>query len=203
MKRPWEIFSEEKLKKIFTEKKLIIDIGGGLRIDKNRNNRLENSQQWLQDYMSKVDYKILDKVADYHPDIIGDIHALPLADGSVDAIICIAVLEHVEDPQLAIKEIYRVLKPGGFCFLFAPFLYYYHPEKGYYGDFFRFTEDGIRHLTRNFRTVELQNVRGALSTVGNLIPWLSKRTGFLDWLDRIFSKSASKQTSGYSVFCVK
>lgn len=32
-------FREHKLKEIFSEKKLVIDIGGGLRVDPDRNNK--------------------------------------------------------------------------------------------------------------------------------------------------------------------
>tara|TARA_B100000508_G_scaffold132842_1_gene122173 strand:+ start:1002 stop:1304 length:303 start_codon:yes stop_codon:yes gene_type:complete len=98
-KQPWESFREEYLKKIFTDKKQVIDIGGGLRIDPKRNNReREASMDWVDDFLPDVEYKVLDKVADYNPDIVGDIHDLPLPDNSVDAITCMAVLEHVEEP---------------------------------------------------------------------------------------------------------
>ncbi|MFI5260379.1 MAG: class I SAM-dependent methyltransferase [Candidatus Paceibacteria bacterium] len=197
-----EEFFEEKMKKIFTEKKVIIDIGGGLRTDPERNNR-KKENAWLDAYMQKTDYKVLDKVPDYNPDIVGDIHALPLADNSVDAIICISVLEHVEEPQLAVREMYRVLKPGGYCYIYVPFLFYYHPMKGYYGDFYRFTLDGCRYMARDFREVETHNARGAIGTVFNLFPAFSKKTAVFDFLDRVFGKTKSNQTSGYAVFCVK
>lgn len=199
----WERFSREKLKKIFTEKRTIIDIGGGLRVDGARNNRFDPRNAWLDEYVSRVDYRVLDKVADYHPDIVGDIHDLPLADSSVDAIICSAVLEHVEEPQRAVREVYRVLKPGGYCYIYVPFLFYYHPLPGYYQDFYRFTEDGVRYLTRDFSQVEVQNVRGAVATAMNLFPFFSKRTGLFDAIDRLVGKDASRQTSGFNVFCVK
>jgi hypothetical protein len=99
--------------------------------------------------------------------------------------------------------VYRVLKPGGQVFFYAPFLFYYHPLKNYYQDFYRFTSDGWRYLTRQFKTVELQNVRGAVATALNLFPWLSKRTKWFDWVDRLFHRESSQQTSGYNVFCIK
>ena len=203
MKRPWDNFFEEKIKRVFDDKQVIIDIGGGLRVDEKNNRGVQN--EWLARYIKekKKEYKVLDKVADYHPDIVGDVHHLPLENESVDAIICIALLEHVEEPLKAMKEIYRVLKPGGYCYLYVPFLYYYHPMPGYYGDFWRFTYDGVKYMTREFKEVEIQNVRGALSTVMNLLPAFSKRTGFFDVIDRWIGKLRSRQTSGYSVFCIK
>lgn len=199
----WDKFFKEKITKIFQEKKDIVDIGGGLRADAGRSNRLEAKNAWLANYFKSVNYRVLDKVADYHPDIVGDIHQLPFADSSLDAVICLAVLEHVEEPAKAMKEIYRVLKPGGYAFIYVPFLYYYHPMKNYYRDFYRFTYDGIKYLTRDFKTVEIINVRGALATVMNLLPLFSKKSYLFDWLDQLFHKSASRQTSGYNIFCVK
>ncbi len=198
----WDSFFEEKIRKIFTDKKYVVDIGGTLRIDETRNNRKEIRNDWIIPLTKEADYKVLDKVADFNPDIVGDIHSLPLADNSVDAIICIAVLEHVEDPKRAVEEVYRVLKPGGYAFFYAPFLFYYHPEKGYYGDFYRFTKEGFGYLTRQFSSVEMVPVRGPFATIANLVPFLSKRTGWLDWLDRML-RPHSDQVSGYNVFCVK
>lgn len=43
----------------------------------------------------------------------GDCGALPLADGEIDAAITVAVWHHVPDSQLAARELFRVLKPGG------------------------------------------------------------------------------------------
>jgi len=203
MIRLWDKFFQEKMIKIFTEKKSVLDIGGGLRTEASKGNRLDEKNSWLEDHIKKVDYKVLDKVPDYHPDIVGDVQDLPLANESVDAVICIAVLEHVEEPQKAVKELYRVLKPGGFCFIYVPFLFYYHPMKDYYKDFYRFTYDGVKYMTRDFSQVEIQNVRGSFSTVMNLLPVFSKKTSVFDWLDKILNKVSSKQTSGYYLFCVK
>jgi SAM-dependent methyltransferase len=48
---------------------------------------------------------------------ITDIH---YADGSFDVIYCSHVLEHVPDDMGAMRELYRVLKPGGWAILQVP-----------------------------------------------------------------------------------
>ena len=50
----------------------------------------------------------------------GDINALPFKDESFDSVICSEVLEHVDSPEDSIKELIRVLKPGGVLALSVP-----------------------------------------------------------------------------------
>ncbi len=45
--------------------------------------------------------------------IRGDAHALPFADNTFDVVYCRYLLEHVADAQSVVREMYRVLKPGG------------------------------------------------------------------------------------------
>ncbi len=49
-----------------------------------------------------------------------DVMALPFADQSFDFLICNHVLEHVDDDRLAMAEVHRVLKPGGWAILMCP-----------------------------------------------------------------------------------
>jgi hypothetical protein len=49
-----------------------------------------------------------------------DIMDMPYADGSFDAVLCNHVLEHVDDDRLAMREIRRVLRPGGWAILMSP-----------------------------------------------------------------------------------
>jgi ubiquinone/menaquinone biosynthesis C-methylase UbiE len=46
-------------------------------------------------------------------DVVADAHLLPYADGSVDAIFCEAVLEHLAEPGQSVREMHRVLRRGG------------------------------------------------------------------------------------------
>ena len=54
-------------------------------------------------------------------DIVGDIADIPEPDASFDAILCTEVLEHLPDPQRALDEFARLLRPGGKLILTAPF----------------------------------------------------------------------------------
>ena len=205
--RPWDLFFKESITRIINESREVLDIGGGLRIAPERNNRIEQKNRWIVERLKErgTSYKVLDYVDTYHPDIVGDIQNLPLADGSQEAILCIAVLEHIENPFKAASEMYRTLKPSGFCFVYVPFLYYYHAEKGYYGDYWRYTQDSLRNLFKDFSTIQIQQVRGPLETLVRLSP-LGRFSFFSDvafLFDKAFRKLNSKQTSGYFVFLQK
>jgi SAM-dependent methyltransferase len=57
----------------------------------------------------------------YSPiDYVSDVTAIPAPDGSFEVILCTEVLEHVPEPIAAIKEMARLLKPGGTLLLTAP-----------------------------------------------------------------------------------
>jgi SAM-dependent methyltransferase len=49
-----------------------------------------------------------------------DLTAIPLPEGSFDAILCTEVLEHVEEPLRALDELSRLLRPGGRLLLTVP-----------------------------------------------------------------------------------
>ena len=93
-------------------------------------------------------------------DICGDAQALPCRTGSVDAVICVSVLEYVQSPERVLEEFYRVLKPGGVIYLSAPFVFPHHAPPA---DNFRFSMTGIRTLARRFDEVSTGFNRGPAS----------------------------------------
>ena len=203
--KPWDSFFKEKVTKILSEKKRIIDIGGGLRISKKKGNRFDPQRVWMLPLIEKVKYLIMDPVPDFEPDVVGDIHAMPFADNSEEAIVCLAVLEHIENPFKASAEMYRVLKPGGYCFIYVPFLYYYHAEKTYYKDYWRYTKDTFPVLFKDFSKMEVVSVRGAVGTLVRLSPLGRFKIieGLAYFIDKITGKLKSNQVSGYYIFLTK
>jgi D-aspartate ligase len=53
--------------------------------------------------------------------IRGDATDLPMDDESFDAVICVHVLEHVEDDRAAMRELHRVLRPDGWALVNVPY----------------------------------------------------------------------------------
>lgn len=86
-------------------------------------------------------------------DVVGDAYALPYADGSVDAVHCEAVLEHLAEPARALAEMRRVLRPGGLGYFATPFLQAYHAYPNHYQNY---TLEGHNHLLRSggFRVLD-------------------------------------------------
>lgn len=74
---------------------------------------------------------------------LGDAQNLPFRNDSFKLAITQETLEHVGDPESALREMYRVLRPGGVLYCQLPFVIGYHPGPR---DFWRFTRDGIVEL---------------------------------------------------------
>jgi len=184
---------------------LVIDVGGGLRVSGERSNTVDKRRMYLLEWLKHCDYKVIDPVDTYHPDMVGDIHALPFEDESVDSFVCLAVLEHVERPLKGVREMYRCLKKGGYVFVYMPFLFSYHAEQGYYKDFWRFTRDCMDELFGDFSSFTVCEVRGSLETLSHLLPGMIGKLAkyparFFDWL---LKKQHTKQTSGFYVLAQK
>ena len=52
--------------------------------------------------------------------LLGDIKDIPYEDNSVDLALATDVIEHIDEDDLALIEIYRILKPGGYLLLTVP-----------------------------------------------------------------------------------
>jgi SAM-dependent methyltransferase len=63
---------------------------------------------------------VLDILRSSHVDIVGDAHLLPFADNCLRGVVMLDVLHHLERPITFLREITRVLKPGGRVAMIEP-----------------------------------------------------------------------------------
>lgn len=78
-------------------------------------------------------------------DVWGDILRLPFEDQVFDTVLCNQVLEHVPEPQQAMDEMARLLRPGGYLILTAPHIWGLHEVPH---DYFRYTPYGLQYLAK-------------------------------------------------------
>ena len=82
--------------------------------------------------------------------VVANAEQLPFAAGLFQRVECDAVLEHVQCPDQVMREIERVLAPGGFAHIVTPFC---HPFHEYPRDYRRFTLDGLKQMTGSLEVV--------------------------------------------------
>lgn len=66
------------------------------------------------------------------PDFLADAHALPFRDESFEFVLSIAVLEHLEIPEVAVTKLFRVLNPEGIFVGTVAFLEPFHMNRYYH-----------------------------------------------------------------------
>jgi SAM-dependent methyltransferase len=102
-----------------------------------------------------------------NPDLVASVEAMqPVGDDSVDAVLCLEVLEHVGNPKAAVAEIWRVLRPGGVLIGSTPFLLGIHDPPN---DFYRYTRHGLQLLFRDFAEVALRARNGYFAAAAVLV----------------------------------
>lgn len=166
---------------------ILLDVGGPN----------EKLYELLKDRISKYYVLNIKRIKCSYADKVftSDATKLPLADNSVDTVLCTQLLEHVAQPQKVVDEIHRVLKPNCYCLLSTNMAWIYHPDPK---DYYRFTSDGLKYLFRKYKKVEVNALGGYLMALCTLrllalskIPLLGKviviiMNVIMPPLDRIF-----------------
>jgi len=113
-------------------------------------------------------------------DIVGDAHCLPFKDASVDMVLFKNVIEHIRNPDTAMKEIKRVLKPGGYLYIKLPFLQPFHAVPD---DFQRHSWEGMKELLKEYKELD----RGIAVGPGSMLSWMLR-----EWLAILTSFGSEK-----------
>ena len=115
--------------------------------------------------------------------LIGDVTRLPFGEAVFDGVVCSEVLEHLDDDLAAVRELGRVLKPGGTLAVTVPCLDYpglwdplnrvreslglghFNPESGFWGGLWAFhlrlyTLEELRTVVIGSKAFEIDLVEG-------------------------------------------
>ena len=116
--------------------------------------------------------RTLDITRDTGADYAGTIEATGLPDASFDLVLCTQVIEHCANPWQGVREIRRILRPGGALVASAPHVWFYHPHPA---DHWRFTQEGMVHLVREagLEPVSLLAQGGTVLTVMQVLNFLA------------------------------
>lgn len=95
-------------------------------------------------------------------DIVSDAIQLPFKDNTIDAAVSESLFEHVPDAHLVAREMVRVVKPGGYIYVSAPFMHPYHASPD---DFNRWTISGLKYMFNDLEIVEAGVRSGPWSTI--------------------------------------
>jgi len=108
------------------------------------------------------------------PDYSWDGKRMPFAASSFDCAIGTEVLEHCPEPEIVLKETWRVLKPGGVFFFTVPFLWNLHEVPH---DHYRYTPFSLeRHLKNSgFGKVEIHATGGWHASMAQMLGLYVKR----------------------------
>jgi SAM-dependent methyltransferase len=101
----------------------------------------------------------LDRNAATAPDAVGRAEALPFAEAAFDAVLCTQLLGLVDDPPAMVREIGRVLRPGGVVWLSTPAAWPYDSARIEH----RFGEPELRALMAGLHVVEISRQGGMLA----------------------------------------
>jgi len=177
----------------------VLDIGAGLR----------GAAAGMTAAVETLDLNDIDAAEQNlsRPDILGDV-CQPFPDwmaARYDAVVALAILEHVYDPAAAVANFRAALRPGGRLFLYVPWIWRYHgPPDLAFQDYQRLSRDGMAYLLRDFEAVTLYPLRGKYSAMANLLKWwkrgVERRLG--GRVNRLLDARASDwrntvQASGY------
>lgn len=108
-------------------------------------------------------------------DLVCDASAIPVGDGAFDAVLCTEVLEHVPDPVAVVREIGRVLRPGGIALITAPLGSGLHQKpQHYHGGYTPWWHDRFLREA-GFDAIDVRPNDGSFSHFAQWCMWIPSR----------------------------
>lgn len=131
----------------------VLDVGGGWG-------------RWKTQLASHATKYSISDLYDPNADFKDDARKLSNKSNSFDTVVCFEALEHIDDMDKVVSELYRVLKKGGKALVTAPFLFSRH---GNLNDYWRFTPDGLVFVFQKagFEILESGTVGNIFSVLGS------------------------------------
>jgi SAM-dependent methyltransferase len=134
----------------------ILDVGCGVK-------------PYLPYFATAAEYVGLDVADNPLADLQGSAEELPVDDASFDIVLCLQVLEHLEDPARAVRELHRVTRPGGRVLASTHGTQVYHPLPV---DHWRWTHTGLERLfagNGEWRSISVAPGAGSCACLGMLL----------------------------------
>ncbi|MFD2823316.1 class I SAM-dependent methyltransferase [Lacinutrix iliipiscaria] len=121
------------------------------------------------------------------PDYTWDGVRMPFDDASFDSAFGTEVLEHCPEPEVILKEVYRVLKPGGVFFFTVPFLWNLHEVPN---DEYRYTPFALdRHFKNSgFKDIDIKALGGWHASMAQMLGLWVRRSSMKASKRKILSK---------------
>ena len=169
---------------------LLEEIGDGIVLDFGAGN--------TPDVYIKPNICYLDVQQYHHTDVVSNTSKLPFADASFDAVISQAVFEHLPDPFLTARELYRILKPGGLVYVDTAFMQPLHGDPSHY---FNMTLHGLRLVMSPFQEVQT-GIRpyqypsfGLIMQIESVLPFIAQS----EWKHRLEAFHSLLVKEGYEL----
>jgi SAM-dependent methyltransferase len=108
-------------------------------------------------------------VANPAAELEGTVEEIPVPDESFELVLCTQTLEHAEDPARAVRELRRVVAPGGRVLASTHGVQVYHPNPD---DYWRWTHAGLERLFRengSWSSVTVTPGSGTTACLGMLV----------------------------------
>jgi SAM-dependent methyltransferase len=160
----------------------VLDVGCGVK-------------PYLPFFATAREYVGVDLVPTEYADLVGAAEQLPVEDGAFDVVLCIQVLEHVDEPVRAIRELHRVTRPGGRVLLSTHGTQVFHPNPN---DHWRWTHTGLARLFETsapWRSVTVTPGAGTCACLGMLLAtyvhFASKRLHAV-WAGRLVNRAINR-----------